>query len=382
MLPHLWRRFLSTVRVLLALSCLVTSLIASSGSITESVALFAAYAVYSAVVLFWRSLEQSGYPLMALGADFLFFFLYASGSTGYSYWISSVFYAYVLVVAVMLHTWSRVVIVTGASILLLYVASPLHASVLLPVIISAGIVATVLAIQKAWYDDRLATAAKQSVLYRYDAEKARDSERQRIAADFHDGPLQSFISFQMRLEIIRKLLMRDQRAAVDELVQLQDLCKTQVTDLRTFVRSMRPVDVDGSLSSTIGRIVEQFQKDSGISASFVSTEFLEPADPEVSLELLQIVREALYNIQKHAGATRVTVSARKKDGGLEISVEDNGNGFPFSGVFSLDELDMLRLGPISIKRRVRTLGGDLKLDSRPGQGAGLLVKLAMERTAA
>ena len=165
-------------------------------------------------------------------------------------------------------------------------------------------------------------------------------------------------------------------------MQLQDLCKTQVTDLRTFVRSMRPVDVDGSLSSTIGRIVEQFQKDSGISASFVSTEFLEPAEPEVSLELLQIVREALYNIQKHAGATRVTVSARKKDGGIEINVEDNGNGFPFSGVFSLDELDMLRLGPISIKRRVRGLGGDLKLDSRPGQGAGLLIRLAMDRAAA
>ena len=154
MLPHLWRRLLSTVRVLLALSCLVTSLIASSGSVTESVALFAVYAVYSVVVLFWRSLEQSGYPLMALCADFLFFFLYASGSTGYSYWISSVFYAYILVVAVMLHTWSRVVIVTAASVILLYAASPLHASVLLPVFISGGIVATVLAVQKAWYDDR------------------------------------------------------------------------------------------------------------------------------------------------------------------------------------------------------------------------------------
>jgi signal transduction histidine kinase len=76
------------------------------------------------------------------------------------------------------------------------------------------------------------------------------------------------------------------------------------------------------------------------------------------------------------------VSARKKDGGLEINVEDNGNGFPFSGVFSLDELDMLRLGPISIKRRVRTLGGELRLDSRPGQGAGLVIRLAMERAAA
>ena len=380
MLPHLWRRFLATVRVLLGLSCLITSLIGSSGSITEPVVLFALYLAYGCAMLWWKSLEQIGYPLVALAVDFLFFFLYASGGAGSSYWVTAVFYAWVLIAAVMLHTWSRVVLVAAASVVLLYAESPLQGNLLLPVLICGGIVAAVLAVQKAWYDDRLATAAKQSVLYRYDAEKAREAERQRIAADFHDGPLQSFISFQMRLEIIRKLFMRDQRAAIDELVQLQDLCKTQVNDLRTFVRSMRPVDVDGSLSATLRRVVEQFQKDSGISASFVSTEFLEPAEPEVSLELLQIVREALYNVQKHSNATRVTISARKKDGGLEIAVEDNGEGFAFSGVFTLDELDLLRLGPVSIKRRVRTLGGELQLESRPGHGAGLCIRLALERS--
>jgi signal transduction histidine kinase len=61
---------------------------------------------------------------------------------------------------------------------------------------------------------------------------------------------------------------------------------------------------------------------------------------------------------------------------LEILVEDNGNGFPFSGRYTLDELELLRLGPMSIKRRVRTLGGDMVLDSKPGQGAGLKIRLA------
>ena len=83
----------------------------------------------------------------------------------------------------------------------------------------------------------------------------------------------------MRLEIVKKLLMRDQTSATEELVQLQELCKTQVNDLRSFVRSMRPVDIEGSLNSTLRRVVEQFQKDSGIPASFVSSEFLEPAEP-------------------------------------------------------------------------------------------------------
>jgi signal transduction histidine kinase len=62
---------------------------------------------------------------------------------------------------------------------------------------------------------------------------------------------------------------------------------------------------------------------------------------------------------------------------LEIAVEDNGSGFPFGGTFSLDELEQLRLGPISIKRRVRMLGGDLVLESKPGQGAKLEIRVPM-----
>ena len=81
--------------------------------------------------------------------------------------------------------------------------------------ISAGILACVVAIQREYLEERLSNASRQTVLYRYDAEKAREAERQRIAADFHDGPLQSFISFQMRLEIIRKLLTRDLSSATE-----------------------------------------------------------------------------------------------------------------------------------------------------------------------
>src|SRR5712692_4679607 len=367
MLPHSWRRLLSLVRILLALSCLGIQLVSSSFAITDTVILFAGYTVYACVTLFWRSLEDSGYPTLALIFDFVFFFLSTSSSAAYNYWVSSVFYAYVLIVAVMLHNWWKAVLVAVGAVVLLYIVQPLHASILLPGLISAGILGCVLAIQRQYLEERLSSASRQTVLYRYDAEKARESERQRIAADFHDGPLQSFISFQMRLEIIRKLLARDQTAATEELVQLQELCKTQVNELRTFVRSMRPVDVEGSLNATLRKVVEQFQKDSGIPATFVSAEFLDPAEPEVSLELLQIVREALYNVQKHSSASRVAVSIAKSDNALEISVEDNGAGFPFSGKYNLDELELLRLGPMSIKRRVRTLGGDLTVDSKPGQ---------------
>jgi len=378
MTVRVWQRVLAVIRLLVALSCVLAELLVSGGVITGLALVFAGYALFAIAMLSWPLLQQqSRWILPALVVDFLLLLLFLSAGAGNTgYWVGAVFYSYVLVSTVMQHKWPVVVTVAAMAILLLYFSAAVHSTLLLPMLICGGLAASALAIEKSWAEQRLAGISRQSVLHRYDAEKARESERQRIAADFHDGPLQSFISFQMRLELIRKLLMRDQRSAVDELVQLQELCKNQVNDLRAFVRSMRPVDVDGSLSATLKRVVEQFQKDSGISASFVSAEFLEPAEPEVSLELLQIVREALYNVQKHARATRVAIVANKTENGLEITIEDNGHGFPFSGTYSLDELDLLRLGPVSIKRRVRTLGGELQLESKPGQGAGLRIRLA------
>lgn len=90
-----------------------------------------------------------------------------------------------------------------------------------------------------------------------------------------------------------------------------------------------------------------------------------------------MLREALHNVRKHAGATRVAVAMDKTDRGLELSVDDNGNGFAFSGTYSLEELELLRLGPASLKRRARALNADLLLESRPGRGAGLKFRIPL-----
>src|SRR6202171_443259 len=285
MLPYTWRRLLTMVRILLGLSGLTLQLISSSFGITDTVILFAAYTAYACVALFWRGLEDSGYPTLALLLDLVFFVLSTTSSVTYSYWVSAVFFAFVLLAAVILHDWWKPPLLGAASVAFLYAAQTQQMGALMPALIASTLVASVLAIEREYLDERLSTASRQTVLYRYDAERAREAERQRIAADFHDGPLQSFISFHMRLELIRKLLLRDKNAATEELTQLQEICKTQVNDLRAFVRSMRPIDVGGSLNATLRRVVEQFQKDSGIAATFRSTEFLEPAEPEISLEL-------------------------------------------------------------------------------------------------
>ena len=131
MLPNSWRRLLSLIRILLGMSCLATQLIASGFVWTDTVILFAVYVIYACVVLFWRSLEDAGYSNVALLIDFGFFFLSAISSAAYAYWITSVFYAYVLLVAVMLHNWWKTLALAVTAVLLLYLVPTLHSSEIL-----------------------------------------------------------------------------------------------------------------------------------------------------------------------------------------------------------------------------------------------------------
>jgi signal transduction histidine kinase len=340
------------------------------------IAVFFVYTVLAAARL--RVLK--GLPgLVALAGDTAFFLALASLGGEGSLWMASVFFLYLLTEALVFYTTLELVAMAGVCAIvcaLLPFETPRR---LLPTVLVAGTLACGFAIgqqrqQRA--DDgmnlKIAEAAKA-------AEKAREEERQRIASDFHDGPLQSFISLQMRLEILRKVLDRDLEAGLEDLKELQRLAGTQVRDLRTFLHSMRPVDVDGAnFEATARRMAESFQKESGIPVTFLGTNGPVGLPQETTTEALQMLREALHNVQKHAAATRVAVSLEKYDKGLEISVDDNGHGFPFAGSYTLEELELLRLGPASLKRRARSLNAELALESRPGRGAGLKFRIPLQ----
>src|SRR5207249_9248928 len=93
------------------------------------------------------------------------------------------------------------------------------------------------------------------------------------------------------------------------------------------------------------------------------------APDRVCREILLVYRDALNNIKKHAKASHVVVKLSQDDSRLVLVVDDNGEGVSFVGRFTADELDRLRLRPISIKERSRTVGGGLTVESNPGHGA-------------
>jgi signal transduction histidine kinase len=381
MVPYRGRFALRIARAVLAGACLLAYVRASGWRLTWIVALLAAYLVYAIGAMFEVRYDSTWRNNLGLVIDAAFFgfwtYLAPGGWTGSAPagWLSALDASYLFVSAVLLQEMSRVTMVALVVLVDALLFTPPEEMSLVWTAVGMGTAAISLSFYKRYVDQRMSNTLRHNVIIRSQAQGAREAERQRMAHDFHDGPLQSFISFQMRLEVIKKLLSRDVAAAADELRQLQDLCRTQVGELRGFVRSMRPDEEGVSLSASLSRMVEQFQRETGISSTFSAGDFHDPAETEVSLELLQIVRETLNNIYKHSGASRLAVSINKREQRLEISAEDNGGGFPFSGSFNLDELELLRLGPVSIKRRVRMLGGEMQLESKPGQGASLQIRI-------
>ncbi|MGE5646490.1 MAG: sensor histidine kinase [Acidobacteriota bacterium] len=365
----------NVLRAVLGLSCLYTEL--SAGSDPGPVVVFTAvFAAYSIVALLWAKLDVIQASLACLFLETLFFAIFSAYGSDRNAWIGSFFFLYLMMAAVVNHDWGDVFIIVGACLGFFGIVRPHHAEVLRRVILIAGLLGCTLAYQKRKLQQWLAESVRREEALRAGVEKARDAERQRIAGDFHDGPLQSFIAMQVRLEILGTLLKRDPASGMQDLKELQALAKTIVSDVRSFLRSMRPAEVDASdLVASVRRIVEYFQKDTGIAARFVCSETSIKVLPENSHETLQILREALHNVQKHSKASRVVVTLDQTGKTVELSVDDDGSGFAFSGSFNLDELDLLRLGPASIKRRVRSLGGELSIESRPGHGAGLKIRI-------
>ena len=231
----------------------------------------------------------------------------------------------------------------------------------------------------AWFE-RVARHVSPSLenlfLLRHLRARAIEAERSRIARDLHDGILQTLLSIEIQLDVLRRKVPASPENAVSGLASLQATVKNESAELRTMVTDLKPVRVQSAdLVDLMRGFAERFRNESNLPLDLLIDSADLRAPDRVCRELFQIYREALNNIKKHAKATHVVVKLSQDDSRLLLVVDDNGEGFSFAGRFTGDELDRLRLGPISIKERTRTVNGVLTVESNPGHGARLSVEI-------
>jgi signal transduction histidine kinase len=232
-----------------------------------------------------------------------------------------------------------------------------------------------------WFE-RIARHVGPSVenifLLRHLRARAIEGERSRISRDLHDGILQTLLSIEMQLDVLRRRVTAAPDQVASGLANLQQTVRNEGAELRHMVTDLRPLRVQSAdLVDLMRGFAERYRNESSLALDLL-IDSVEPHAPDrVCREIFQIYREALNNIKKHAKASHVVVKLSQDDSRLVLVVDDNGEGFSFAGRFTGDELDRLRLGPISIKERTRTVGGVLTVESNPGHGARLTVEIPL-----
>jgi signal transduction histidine kinase len=165
-------------------------------------------------------------------------------------------------------------------------------------------------------------------------------ERNLIAASLHDGSLQTLVAVGLRLEGCRELLREGRHAeALGDLSRLQEEVTREHEGLRSYVRGLARV---GSADSGNG---VGHDPSVSIDARFSGS-------PALVEDVLQIAREALANVRRHASASAATISVRAVDERVLLAVDDDGVGFAVGAQ-----------APWSIGARVRAAGGDLRIEA-------------------
>ncbi len=371
------RRWLGLSRGVIVTACLLVGLQPGSGSPWAVNAAAVVLASCGFLGFLIPRVGGAGIDLLTLIADTVFLLLFSALGAGNDALLSSALYFHVLLSTMFLHPWWDTWVVVAVCTGVLGVARTQRTAAVWPVFVGMGLLAVVGALSRSKREKTFEEFVRQANEDRDQAERVRDAERQQLAGDFHDGPLQVFTGLQLRLEVLRKILQRNPQQADAELSAIQELAKAQTAEMRAFLRGIRPVELGrAGLVASLRRVVDDFQKHSGVTAIFQSHGSPIPDPPAASTELVQIVREALNNVQKHSRASRVAVTVRTGRDQFEISIEDNGVGFAFGGAYNLEELETLRMGPASIQTRVRAIGGKLTLESRPERGSALTVQVS------
>ncbi len=189
-------------------------------------------------------------------------------------------------------------------------------------------------------------------------------ERQRLMQDMHDGLGSSLLSAMVAVE--------QGTMGQDRVVEVLREC---VDDLRLVIDSLEPVGHDlVSLLATMRYRLGKRLQSGGLVLEWDVHDlpplaWLEPPD---ALHVLRLLQEALSNVMKHAGAHRVRMSTRHRGSYVEIRVEDDGDGFDIGTA-------QMGRGLKSQQRRAKSLGGSIRIDSSPGNGTRLSLRLPVTR---
>jgi hypothetical protein len=231
--------------------------------------------------------------------------------------------------------------------------------------------------RKAAEDELIKSRAQLRELSNY-LQSVREEERARISRELHDELGQTLTALKMELGWLRERVPPEPALVRTRLDRLTSIVDQSVVDLQRIAADLRPMILDElGLVSAVQWLTQNFTERSALSIelSFDRQDVAYASD--VSTAAFRIAQEALTNIVRHSRATLAKVVVRHADSELQIEISDNGRGT------DLTQSKRKRLGLLGMEERAHMLGGSMQIDSSPGHGTRIWVRLplATDKTA-
>jgi two-component system sensor histidine kinase UhpB len=211
-------------------------------------------------------------------------------------------------------------------------------------------------------------------------EGVREEERTRIAREIHDELGQALTGIKIDLAWMNKKLQIHDRATQTDLLlkritAMKDTIDTTVQVVRKISAELRPGILDGfGLPAAIEWQASEFQDRTGIQCQLSAIPEDLDLEERPSSAIFRIFQELLTNIVRHANASRVSISLRKRRGMLILEVQDNGRGISENEKFKANSFGLL-----GVRERVVLLGGKFSIKGVQGQGTTVTIRIPLPR---
>jgi signal transduction histidine kinase len=205
----------------------------------------------------------------------------------------------------------------------------------------------------------------------------QEEERQRIARDLHDETIQSLVLVCRQLDSVKDNSPALPPPVSDGLQAARSTVEHVVTELRDFARALRPPILDDlGMVASVRRLLMDFTERTRIEGELKVSGESRRLSPDAEIGLFRITQEALWNVERHAGATRVTVSLLFAHKETSLEVADNGVGFAAAPVPS-EFATRGKLGIMGMQERAELLGGRFEIQSSQVKGTRVITSIPL-----
>jgi signal transduction histidine kinase len=206
--------------------------------------------------------------------------------------------------------------------------------------------------------------------------ETEEDSRRWLSRELHDEIGQTLAVLEIELSHAHSLTDETQPGIRDRLRRARDLAEKTVQTVRNISLLLRPALLDDlGLTPALQWLLEDFERRSGVACEFAEEGVQDLLPDSVKTCVYRVVQEALHNCEKHAGASQVRVTARQGEAQVQVEIEDNGRGL------ELDSKGMpgrnAGLGILGMRERAARVGGALTLDSSPGRGTRICLRIPL-----